>query len=155
MAVMCLPWKHCIAHTRAHTHTHTHTHFYPNYPYPVPWADGLSYADRHPSRKCVCVGGGEKVKREGWREEEKEKSDGRVKAGGVRGGGRGSGRIDCEGKGNHITRHEAEWNMSPCHLPHTVNGWPPQSCHQRLISAARKWIKGWAKKGGKRGSKMV
>lgn len=38
--------------------------------------------------ESVCVGGGEeKVKREGWREEvEKEKSDGRVKAGGVQRG---------------------------------------------------------------------
>lgn len=30
---------------------------------------------------------------------------------------------------------------SRCHLPHTVNGWPPQSRHQRLMSAARKVVK--------------
>lgn len=139
-----------LSHTRAHTYTHkTHTHFYPNYPYPVPWADGLSYADRHPSRKCVCWGGGGESQKRGmegrsgegekwWKGESWGSSEGGVE--------KGSGRIDCEGKGNHITRHEAEWNMCPCHLPHTVNGWPPQSCHQRLISAARKWIKGWARR---------
>lgn len=43
--------------------------------------------------------------------------------------------------------------MSPCHLPHTVNGWPPQSCHQRLISAAWKWIKRMSKKKGRKAKK--
>lgn len=55
----------------------------------------MSYADRHPSRKW-----GERVKREEWKEgEEKEKSDGRVKAGGVqRGEENGGGRIRQRGE---------------------------------------------------------
>lgn len=61
----------------------------------------MSYADRHPSRKT-----GKKVKREGGKEgEEKEKSDGRVKAGGVqRGEENRGGRIDREGKGGATSR---------------------------------------------------
>lgn len=50
-------------------------------------------------------------------------------------------RYNNTGWRQHLLQHQAEWNMSPCHLPHTGNGWPPQSCHQRLMSAARKVVK--------------
>lgn len=148
MAVMCLPWKCCLTHARTHTHTkHTHTST-PITPILSLELTGWVMLTGTPL-ESVCVGGGGESQKRGmegrsgegekwWKGESWGSSEG--------GGEKGSGRIDCEGKGNHITRHEAEWNMSPCHLPHTVNGWPPQSCHQRLISAARKWIKGWARR---------
>lgn len=74
----------------------------------------MSYADRHPSRKWGGVGGRKERGRESGRKEGegKEKSDGRVKAGGVQ--RRIEGRRTEKGgeregeRGNHITRQEAE-----------------------------------------------
>lgn len=44
-------------------------------------------------------------------------------------------------EGGTATARQVEWNMSPCQLPCMGNGWPPQSCHQHLMSAARKVVK--------------
>lgn len=60
----------------------------------------------------------------GWGEEEREKKSGR-------------------------RRQQVNPKVSPCHLPQTVNVWPPQSCHQRLMSAARKVVKRGERRSGR------
>lgn len=120
------------AHTQLHTHGHWHI-LLPQLPLSCPLSWRVELCWQAPLLK-VCVGG---IKRR------REGSRGRKVMEGWMPGEFGVGNMWRENRqrgerGNRTTQHEAKWNMSPCHLPHSVNGWPLQSCHQRLIPAAPK-----------------
>lgn len=143
---LCLPWMHHLTQTHTRRHTHTHTSI-PITPFPSLELTSWVMLTGTPLES----GGGESKERNGRKERRGEGE--KWWKGESWGSSEGWGEWRRENKterGNRIPQHEAEWSMSPCHLPHTVNGWPPQSCHQRLISAARKWIKGRAERRGGR-----
>lgn len=134
--------------SRKHTHVDTHTHTsIPITPFP-----SLELTSWVMLTGTPLESGGRESKERNGRKERRGEGEKWWK-GESWGSSEGWGERRRENKterGNRIPQHEAEWSMSPCHLPHTVNGWPPQSCHQRLISAARKWIKGRAERRGGR-----